>query len=94
MGFGANALIIVTIIILISVYYPDTYNDGREWVTDTTQNLIKNDGKFNFTESTEGRDYGKILGHLDCKYDIDCIDFFGINNMECTINNTCFIGAK
>lgn len=98
MGMFEKIIVVIIIIILIAWIAPDQYEKGKAAVIDKGSDLLgskidKITG-FNFTQHTDGRDYGMILGDLACQYDDNCVDYFGIEGLVCTEENTCWLGSK
>lgn len=92
MGFIEKLVVVILIIVLIAWFAPNQYEWGKQTLLDRASDIIKND--YNFTQYDDGRDYGMILENIPCLYDSNCIDYFGIDGMECTNNNTCWLNAR
>ena len=93
MGILKTVLIIVGIILLVRQFAPETYGDGREYLTDTVINQIDKviETNHTFTTTSYGKDYGKITKEIDCVNNQQCMDFFGVDQMKCSEDGTCYI---
>lgn len=89
MGVG-NTLLIIVLIISASWYiFPDAFDNIKEglWnrITDNEENQL------DYVITDEGKDYGKIFGHLDCKLDSDCEKEFDIQGIVCSNKGNCIV---
>jgi len=64
----------------------DIFKKGTDKVKEEVKDGIT---EFEFNETEQGNDYGKILGHMDCVMDSDCVFFFDIQEMICNEEAHC-----
>jgi hypothetical protein len=102
MGFSETIMWVVIILVAMYFFTPtlfdktiDTAKDVFGSFADGEKETSKKDSNKDtqqlnqYNKTTEGKDYGKILGHMDCVMDSDCVFFFEIDGMVCNAANHC-----
>ena len=97
MGLIKSLIWIVLIIVAIAFFLPDTYDQGKNWVKIKIQDFLADqisdepEEIYNFTVTDLGKDYGKILGVVDCTSDSMCAKYFEIDGIKCSDDKTCYV---
>jgi hypothetical protein len=95
MSFTRFVIYIVFGIIAIAILFPNVYHNGKAWALDTLQETMSDaiSNKLKYTETEDGKDYGKIFGIFGCDSDAECQKYFRINGIQCSVNETCYVGS-
>jgi hypothetical protein len=91
MGVGNTLLVIGLILGALWLIFPEDFSKGVDTTWDKIQDIRSSNSEPDYTLTTEGKDYGKIYGHLDCVMDSDCEQAFEMEDLICTDEGTCLM---
>ena len=97
MGIMKTIMWIIIGLILLSYFQPGLYLQLKNKAGDVFGDFINNtisdtaEEKFNYTLTEEGKDYGQILGFIECEDDAHCHKYFKIEGIKCGMQQTCYL---